>query len=377
MRDDLHHDLLGAAMRAATEGMTPRDDAAHRAARQAARRRRSLAVTGAVLTLVGAVPVAYALAPSSAAVVLRPASRGAHPITGSPDWHRRWPVPSPGSACPGSVGKESSPHAFPELLLLPKDTEVDSAFVNEYRTACPGPHNALVLQRRQRGTAVAGLVLTGPNAPSVEQSGRVGQGVKFLGRTGNEPVQGSPAVTFSFPGQASVLWTGADGAQWQADSRGLTWQETQGLLNRLHLDAADGIATLPPADEDGWQALPTSPDPKDAHHTGVFFVTWRDHGMEVNLAVRQQPRLSEYVTLHVGAETEDVNGHPATYYPSEAGTSSVVWAPADGVFVDLALRSVDRAEVLRIARSLRPADVNDPRLRRPVEATPSPTGGQP
>lgn len=321
------------------------------------------------------------IVPAASAATALPAPTAATSATAG--WRTRWPLPATTANCGRGFGAEGRAQQFPELLLLPAGP-VESAYLRDSLTECPRPHAALLLQRRGSAT-VAGLTISGPNAPTPAETGAFGRGTGFMGRIGHEPIQGRPALSATFDAGGdkggTIYWTTADGGQWEATLDGLGWQEAQALLDGLTMSAEGGTATMDAATAAAWSVVPSPPDPAAtghlpapyAGHYGTLEASWSEGVLAVQLSV-QEGNQGGLTPLRLACcATTDVNGDPAELQHG-TGTVDVTWTLSPGVYASLHLGKGTDADALRIARGLTVASPSDPRIHEPAnDPSPYPT----
>lgn len=340
---------------------------ARRGGRRRLLRRRAYAAGGAVAVVAAATPLTLAMTGS------RPAASGVK-VTASPTPNGNAgglyaSPPRPGTLCFTSDGHRAPgfhPGSYdPNLFLLPAHTAVLSAFYSAgSEVASCHPHDALTLLQQTGARVTAGLVVSGPNAPSARQAGYEGHGISFGGQKGHASVQGDAAQEFTVRvtgGSATtVFWTGKLGDQWQARASGLTQQATVALLNRLQLDPHTGTATLPNAG--AWRVAASAPD-QTSSHVETFNAQWRNRaGVTIDLTVTTQPtELDQQAALSSEASFTAVDGHLAVLsYSTQFAT--LEWQSSPHTWVQLMAERGTTSDVTQAAAALTLTTRNDPRI---------------
>jgi hypothetical protein len=343
-----------------------------RGGRQRLLRRRSYIAATGVAAGTAAVSAGFALWPGNDAEVTTPVA-GQHSQALS-DLYAA--PPAPGSQCNGGESAKtdaaggSLATTYSHLLLLPVAQDIGYGFVRSSQDACSPPHVALTALQLDGDTVTKGLLVEGPNAPTAVEAGRTGPDVSFGGDTGNQPVDGQPAVEFTIPqnGHTDAYWTEPDGGQWHAAVRDMSQEQAVALLNLLQVDGVSGTATLNNANQAGWTIEPAVEDEPQTH--GWFTASWVDpHGHKVNLDVTQtRDRLDQIAAgAYSGRSYTQVRGHQAIYSALGGlgrGVPDLIWQEAPDVQVDLTVVHATESEVKQIAASLTLTDPSDPRISR-------------
>jgi hypothetical protein len=263
----------------------------------------------------------------------------------------------------------AAPSAYPQLLMLPTDQRVMSAYMETRAPGCLPSHVALTLLRQSGKLVTAGVVLEGPDAPTAVEQG-YGEPGQYAETILHPRVDGETATAYYDKGHATVFWAGPGGARWFLRARGINADALKSLLARLRLDARSGTATLPDASAAGWQVAPPAPDPA-VDLSGWFISQWRPAGCpasrtascETSLTVRPGPdRQDQNAAVLPDARMISLGGRPGVL---AFHGSYLVWQPTPGVTAILAVGAGQASQILELAASIQPIAPTDPRLHRP------------
>lgn len=325
-------------------------------------RRRILETAGVLVVAAAIVPAAIELAPNhngKATVQIGSSPTAAVALYAAP--------PPAGAQCNGGHADPASDAAYPQLLMLPTDQSVAYAFTNSQTSSCAPAHVALTMLATAGNVVTRGVVIEGPNAATAAESGYGANGQNFTGETRHPQIYGQAASVLYIPAakSATVFWTGADGSQWQASTRGLSPSAIATLLNRVQFDAQTGTASLPDAANDGWTVEPPAADATDGA-SGIFYSQWTSDGSEVDLTVTQAPdRTDQTAATMPGSRLVEVQGHPAALSVSSQ-FATLTWQPRANTAVSLMVLHGTARQVEQIAATITATTASDPRMHRPA-----------
>lgn len=242
---------------------------------------------------------------------------------------------------------------------LPAGMTIDRAFARaELLTSETCPRVPVALAAADNLTDVARSVrVDGPSPVPYERY----EGPTF------EPihVRGGAAELVTFEDQPDLLqirWTERTGQSYLIESWGLPADELRHVTESLRLGATAEVGWLP----DGMTTVhrrPPDDDPRPDEQRYWHAVV--DDGSTLSLEVTEPvPNDPPTAALRPGDQVVEIRGHQAvarTSCPHDDCTSSLTWEEAPGIRVTLSA-ALDLDTVRRIAVSLEPATLTDPRI---------------